>query len=169
MSTIVGAEHPPMTLYRALLLLGGEWTSSGVVRHLDPALILAEAWVPYRLQRCRDHLAVGRQAPAIAVVGFRLPARRVLYGVSDGLHRTVAHREAGLKVKARIGGYHRVEPAAHVLWKGFLWRREGQGLRQIDEAPDELRPTLLALGVEELPSPDRPPPEEESRAGFTAS
>ena len=94
MSTIVGAEHPPMTLYRALLLLGGEWTSSGVVRHLDPALILAEAWVPYRLQRCRDHLAVGRQAPAIAVVGFRLPARRVLYGVSDGLHRTVAHREA---------------------------------------------------------------------------
>lgn len=146
----VAEGRSPMLLYRALAMLGGEWTSSGVVRRLDPALVLAEAWASRRLARCREQLAAGLQAPPISVVGFRLGRRRVLYGVSDGMHRTVAHREAGLKVKARVAGYHLVEPARHVLWQDCLWRREGQGLRMLVDVPDELRPVLLELGVLEV-------------------
>lgn len=141
-------NHPPLLLSRALLLLADDWTTSDAVRWLDPKLILAESWKSHRLQRCCEQLAAGLQAPPIAVVGFRLGRRRVLYGVSDGMHRTVAHREAGRKVKARIGGYHLIEPARHALWKDHLWRREGQGLRMIVDAPDELHPILVALGVE---------------------
>lgn len=139
-----------MLLSRALMLLAGEWTSSGVVRQIDPNLVLAEAWRPDRLRRCRDRLAEGEQAPAIAVVGFRLGRRRVLYGVSDGMHRTVAHREAGRKIKAKIGGYYPVEPTRHALWRDHLWRREGSGLRMLgmEAVPDELRLVPLALGVE---------------------
>lgn len=129
------------------MLLADGWATSGAVRWLDPKLVLAESWAPYRLLRCREQLAAGLQAPPIAVVGFRLGRRQVFYGVSDGMHRTVAHREAGRKVKARIGGYHRVEPTPHALWQDHVWRREEQGLRMIGDAPDELHPVLLALGV----------------------
>ena len=139
-----------MLLSRALMLLAGEWTSSGVVRRIDPNLVLAEAWRPDRLRRCRDRLVAGEQAPAISVVGFRLSRRRVFYGVSDGMHRTVAHREAGRKVKAKIGGYYPVEPTRYALWRSHLWRREDGGLRMlgIDAVPEDLRLALLALGVE---------------------
>ena len=99
------------------MLLAGEWTNSGAVRQIDPNLVLTKAWRPDRLRRCRDRPAAGEQAPAISVVGFRLGPRRVLYGVSDGMHRTVAHREAGRKVKAKIGGYYFVEPTRHALWR----------------------------------------------------
>lgn len=81
-------------------------------------------------------------------MGFRLDRRQVFYGVSDGMHRTVTHREAGKKVKARIGGYYLVEPAQHTLWRDHVWRREAQGTRMVAEIPEELRPVLLALGVE---------------------
>ena len=140
---------PPLLLSCALTLLAGVWTSSGVVRRLDPNQVLAEAWRPDRLDRCRKHLAAGEQAPAIAVVGFRLHRRRVLYGVSDGMHRTVAHREAGRKVKAEIGGYYSVQPARYALHRDQLWHCEGDGLLMagLEAVPDDLRPVLLALGV----------------------
>jgi hypothetical protein len=142
-------DHSPLLLSRALMLLAGEWTSSGAVRWLDPSLILAEAWKPARLQRCREKLVAGKQAPPIAVVGFRLGRRQVLYSVSDGMHRTVAHREAGRKVKAAIGGYYLIEPERHALWKGHLWRWKDIDLQMIgtEELPGELHPILLALGV----------------------
>lgn len=140
---------PPLILSCALMLLAGAWTSSGVVRQLNPGQVLAEAWRPDRLDRCREHLAAGEQAPAIAVVGFRLRRRRVLYGVSDGMHRTVAHREAGRKVKARIGGYYLVQPARYALYQDHLWLCEGGRLfaAGLQAIPDDLRPVLLALGV----------------------
>jgi hypothetical protein len=143
-------DHPPLLLSRALMLLAGEWTSSGVVRQIDPNLVLAEAWRPDRLRRCRDRLAAGEQAPAISVVGFRLGRYRVLYGVSDGMHRTVAHRETGRKVKAKIGGYYPIEPTRHALWRNHLWRREDGGLRLLgmETVLEDLRLILLALGVE---------------------
>ena len=80
----------------------------------------------------------------------------MLYGVSDGMHRTIAHREAGQKVKAKISGYYRVEPEWHVLSQHHLWRREGEGLRMtgIGATPEELHPILLALGVEPRGLPD---------------
>jgi len=56
LSTMAGTAaacetRPLLLLVRALAMLGGEWTSSGVVRRLDPAMVLAEARAPYRLQR----------------------------------------------------------------------------------------------------------------------
>lgn len=131
------------------MLLAGEWTSSGAVCRLDPDLVLAEAWRPDRLRRCRERLAQGEQAPAIAVVGFRLDRRRVLYGVSDGMHRTIAHREAGRRITAKISGYCPVEPGRHVLDRDYLWCREAEELRMqgIGAIPEELRPVLLGLEV----------------------
>ena len=152
----LAARYPPMLLYQALLQLGGEWTSSGVTRRLDPFLILAEAWRPDRLRRCREHLAAGGKAPPISVVGFRLGRDSVIYGVSDGFHRTVAHREAGLAIKARIGGTYRLDPARYVTWKGTLWRREGDALRGGGEVPDEVAPILAALGVKPWHPPGHP-------------
>jgi hypothetical protein len=108
---------PPLLVSHALLLLADEWTDADITRRLDPARVLAEAWHAGRLARCRERLAAGEQAPAIAVVGFRI-GRLALYDVSDGLHRAVAHREAGRKVKARISGYHRIEPSRYVLAAG---------------------------------------------------
>lgn len=138
-----------MLVSQALLLLAGAWTEANIVRRLDPARILAEAWNADRLVRCRESLAAGEQAPAISVVGFRISRSEMLYDVSDGRHRTVAHREAGRKIKARISGYHRIEPSHHVLWRDRLWRQEGDGLRIIDiePVPEDLRRILLALGV----------------------
>lgn len=107
-------QSPPL-LSQALMLLADEWTSSGSIRRLDPAMVFAEAWAPYCLVRCREQLAAGEQAPPIAVVGFRLGRRLVLYGVSDGMHCTVAHREAGQRIKARIGGHYLVEPTGHAI------------------------------------------------------
>ena len=52
--------------------------------------------------------------------------------------------------KARIAGYHLIEPRRYVLWRDCLWRREEQGLRMIVDTPDELRPVLLQLGVQEI-------------------
>lgn len=143
-------DYPPRLLSQVLMLLAGEWTSSGAVCRLDPDLVLAEAWRPDRLRRCRERLAHGEQAPAIAVVGFRLNRRRVLYGVSDGMHRTIAHRETGRKVKAKISGYYPVEPGRHVLCRDHLWCREAAGLRMqgIGAVPEDLHPVLLAFGVE---------------------
>jgi hypothetical protein len=107
------ADHPPLLVSQALLLLAG-----------------------------------GEPAPAISVVGLRI-GRTMLYDVADGHHRTVAHREAGRKVKARISGYHRIEPAQFVLWRDRLWRQAGDGLHMvgIEPVPDDLRSVLLALGV----------------------
>lgn len=155
-ATFQPRDHPPLLLSQALMLLAGEWTNSGVVRRLNPALVLAEAWAPHWLTRCRERLAAGEQAPPINVIGFRLGPRLVLYGVSDGMHRTVAHHEAGKTIKARIGGYYPVKPERFVLWRDHLWRREDAGLRMegIGDLSEDLRPVLLALGVEPRGSPE---------------
>lgn len=143
--------YPPLLISQALLLLAGAWTEANIVCRIDPARILAEAWNADRLARCRERLAAGEQAPPISVVGFRIGRRAVLYDVSDGKHRTVAHREAGLKIKARINGYHEIEPPLYVLWRDRLWRQDGDGLRMtdIEPIPENLRRVLLALGVQD--------------------
>lgn len=132
-------------------MIAGAWTEARIVRRLDPARVLAEAWSAGRLARCRERLAAGEQAPAISVVGFRIGRSEVLHDVSDGRHRTVAHREAGRKIKARISGYHRIEPTHHGLWRDRLWRQEGDRLRMIaiEPVPEELRRILLALGIQD--------------------
>jgi len=51
-----------------------------------------------------------------------------LYGVIDGMHRTIAHREAGKRIKAKIEGYRSIEPQSYLLWRDRLWRvSDGSG------------------------------------------
>ena len=143
--------YPPLLVSRALLLLAGEWTDSNLVCRIDPARILAKAWHKGRLADCRERLAAGEQAPAISVVGFRIGRGAVLYDVSDGMHRTIAHREAGRKIKARISGYYRIEPSRYVLWRGHLWRQEKNRLYRADlePVPEKLWQILQVLGVQD--------------------
>jgi hypothetical protein len=134
------------------MLIKGEWTDADVVRRIDPRRVLAEAWNADRLARCRELLAAGEQAPAISVVGFRIGGRGLLYDASDGMHRTIAAREAGRTIRARISGYYAIVPAAHVLWRDHLWRRDGGRWRMADfePVPEDLQAILMALGVKAI-------------------
>jgi hypothetical protein len=106
---------------------------------------MAEAWNPMRLERARRQLADGKKAPAIRVIGFRL-GRAVLYAPEDGIHRTVAAREAGQEIKARIQGQYRVSPNAFLIAHGCLWRaNNGRGVDELRD--DRVRAALIALGV----------------------
>jgi hypothetical protein len=147
---------PPSLVSRALMLIKGDWTDADVVRRIDPALVLAEAWNQDRLVRCRERLAAGEEAPAISVVGFRISRRGALYGVSDGNYRTIAAREAGQKIRARISGTHSIIPAEHRLRRDHLWRREGGRWRMADfePVPEDLQAILMALGVKAI-GPDQ--------------
>lgn len=75
------------------------------------------------------------------------------------MRRTVAHRENGKKIEARIGRRHPVEPARHVLRRDHMWRRDGRGLRMVADVPDEPRP-IASRGEVREPRPDdaRPRP-----------
>jgi hypothetical protein len=141
------------------MLIKGEWTDADVVRRIDPRRVLAEAWNADRLARCRELLAAGEQAPAISVVGFRINRRGTLYDVSDGNHRTIAAREAGRTIRARISGYYAIVPAAHVLWRDHLWRRDGGRWRlaDLEPLPEDQRAILIALGVKTV-GPDTEEP-----------
>src|SRR5215472_17307635 len=85
----------------ALLSDGAPWEYCDTVRWLKPDRIIAEARAPQRLQRARKMLAGGMRLPTIIVTGYRL-GRRYWYIPSDGIHRTVAAREAGRRIRARI-------------------------------------------------------------------
>src|SRR5262245_52925558 len=90
--------HPADALSRALHLISHQWIDCNYVRWLDPNIVLAQSWNDYRLQRARNRLAAGEAAPPISVVGFRFGRSPELYEPSDGIHRTVAAREAGMKI-----------------------------------------------------------------------
>jgi hypothetical protein len=143
------AEHRHPVLSRALLLLAGDWRDTDRVCWVNSRRVLAEAWNPRRLAVARERLAAGPKAPAITVVGFHLPPRGTppIYDPSDGIHRTVAAREAGRRVKARITGYYVVDPQRHQIQESGLWRRAECGLVLIDDPTEEERAALAALGV----------------------
>ncbi len=145
--------YRPKVVERALTLLSSvdDWTTAKVTRWIDPAYVLAEPWSPPRLTDCRELLAAGDDAPAIDVVSYQLGKNAVLYGVTDGMHRTTAAREAGRQVRAKIEGYWRVEPARYVLWHKSLWKREADHLEQSPwhESKDVIA-VLIALGVPQV-------------------
>jgi hypothetical protein len=69
-------------------------------------------------------------------------------GGLPSIHRTVAAREAGRKVKARIKGYCRLMPSAFAVHDGWLWRRQADGrLRSVAAIDEAERKVLLVLGV----------------------
>jgi uncharacterized ParB-like nuclease family protein len=75
-----------------------------------------------RLTRARNMLANGDIAPPINVVGYRIGGGTAIYECDDGIHRTIAARDAGRKVKARIKGYYELQPQMVMLYRGYLWR-----------------------------------------------
>ena len=56
--------------------------------------VAAYAWNEGRLERCRRLLTEGERAPAVHLSRYWLHGL-AFYTVSDGMHRTVAAREAG--------------------------------------------------------------------------
>lgn len=120
--------------------------------------VAAYAWNEGRLERCRRLLAEGERAPAVHLSRYWLHGL-AFYTVSDGMHRTVAAREAGRqRIRARIGGeswckpeQHWLLPAAGSQWR--LWREVqpgGQVLSQVlSDIESELAAALLKVGVRE--------------------
>jgi hypothetical protein len=142
------SAHPHPALSRALLLTASDWRDAAYTTWVDARRVLAEAWNPSRLVRCRERLAAGEKAPAIRVVGFHLPDRAPpIFDPSDGIHRTVAARERGLRVKAKVTGFYQVKPHDFAICRGFLWRRTERGAQMIDETTVAERAALAALGV----------------------
>ena len=146
-------DHEDLSGILSLLHSANEWTPCTATTWLDPGKVLAKAWNPQRLERCRRRLAAGEAAPAVHVVGYRI-GRTVVYGVSDGMHRTTAAREAGRRIKARIGGHYLIRPERYLVTLGWLWRQSNDelGTRYGVTAVDETRVAQLTrLGVTATP------------------
>lgn len=87
MAEFMVGDASPHEIQNALLLLGEDWITLEQRRSLPVHALLAEAWRPDRLERCRALLAEGRKPPPIRVVGLKI-GRRTLYSISDGIGRS---------------------------------------------------------------------------------
>ena len=144
------AEHKHAVVSRALALIGKDWRDANFVRWVDPQRVLAEAWHAGRLAEATTRLAAGERAPAIRVVGYRYNSDWTIYEPSDGIHRTIAARNAGKHVKAKITGYYSIRPNQFVIRREDLWAlRAAHELEHVDEISEAERAALLALGVGE--------------------
>jgi len=118
--------------------------------------VMAWAWKPARLHRCAERLAAGERAPAVHLSRYWLHGE-AWYTVSDGHHRTIAARQAGLRrIRAKIGGESWCEPERCWLdtTSGRLWRAVQPGGQVLSLVMDgieaELAEALLAVGVNRL-------------------
>jgi hypothetical protein len=145
------AEHPPAAVSRALMLIAEGWHDANFVRWIDAQRILAEAWHKGRLADAKARLAAGERAPVISVVGFRWNSDWTIYEPSDGIHRTVAARDVGRRIKAKITGYYQIKPQLFIVWRKRLWRLPHNPDRPdfVGEPNDAERAALLALGVQQ--------------------
>jgi hypothetical protein len=148
----LATSYPPELVSVAVCNLStlDNWTDAGIIRWIDPWRILARPWNPYRLTRARTMLANGDVAPSIDVIGFRIGGEAAIYECDDGIHRTIAARDAGRKVKARIKGYYQLRPQAFMLYKEHLWRPHPSQPGcwcQVVAVSADMRPLLHALGV----------------------
>ena len=130
--------------------------SRGHTASIALSRVLAWAWAPGRLERCRERLAAGERAPAIEVSRYLLQGD-AYYTVSDGRHRATAAREAGhTRIRARIGSECRCEPGKCWLdtQSGSLWREQpGKGwltLVSVGTLSPEVQQALLSVGVRVL-------------------
>lgn len=112
---------------RALCLLceSHAWVRTDKTVPLPINRILAEAWKPIRLERCRELLREGKRPPPVNATGmrFKLGSRRVtLWSLSDGNHRTIAAKEAGeTHVQSKVAGHYAVDPSRCRIMDGKLW------------------------------------------------
>jgi hypothetical protein len=152
----LAASHPPELVWRIVCGLSttDDWIDAAITRWIDPRRILARPWNAGRLDRARRLLASGDVAPPIVVIGYRLGRAAAIYECDDGIHRTVAARDAGRRVKARIKGYYQLRPQTFVLYKEHLWRPHPSQpgcLCQVVAVSTDMRPLLHALGVNAWP------------------
>ncbi len=130
--------------------------SLGYVAAVAVDRVAAYAWHEGRLARCRQHLAAGEKAPPVHLSRYWLHGQ-AFYTVSDGMHRTVAAREAGRqRIRAKIGGECWCTPEQHWLSRstGRLWREVQPGGHRLTlvmcDIEPELADALLAVGVSDL-------------------
>lgn len=112
--------------------------------------VLAWAWNPGRLERCKHLLAEGEKAPPIHVGRYTVRTQ-TWYVVGDGRHRTVAAREAGrTRIAAVVGSEVTCQPERYRLDVAGqrLWLVQGQWLKLVaaDVTPDTMA-ALMFLGV----------------------
>ena len=118
--------------------------------------VVAWAWNEGRLERATRLLAAGEKAPPIRVSRYWLHGE-ALYSVADGMHRTIAARQAGRqRIRAVIGSEVQCHPERYLieLATGRMWRAPEPGDRWLkmvscDIAP-EVAAALVAVGVREL-------------------
>ena len=128
----------------------------GYTRAISVDRVVAWAWNEGRLARATRLLAAGEKAPPIHVSRYWL-CGEALYSVADGMHRTIAARQAGRqRIIARIGGEVQCHPERYMLERstGRLWREVPPDKRlitlvQSDIGP-ELAAALVAVGVREF-------------------
>lgn len=89
---------PPALLAGAIVAIADLDTGHTLdhVASVSVERVLAWAWAERRLEECAARLAAGERAPAIRVSRYWLHGL-ALYTVGDGMHRTVAARQAGRK------------------------------------------------------------------------
>jgi hypothetical protein len=158
------SDSDPLKVERCLLLISSDWQSGTrdnddgtiirTVRSVSVDSVLAQAWNPSRLERCRRLLQEGSKAPAISVVGLRLKRPNgkttTLYAVSDGMHRTTAAREAGRRtIRAVISGWYVCDPTRYLIWRDWLWdASDPQSYKSVTNDFDaDTAAELIALGV----------------------
>ena len=109
-----------------------EWNELNLEQEIPTDQVLAVAWSNWRLERCRQQLKEGTQAPPVDVSRFWV-GDRCWYILGDGNHRTVAAREVGnVTIEARVGGECRIDVAQFALKNDILWqRRQPRVLQQV--------------------------------------
>ena len=111
--------------------------------------VVAWAWNEGRLERATRLLAAGEKAPPIRVSRYWLHGE-ALYSVADGMHRTVAARQAGRqRIRAVIGGEVQCHPERYLLERSTrrLWREVTPDKRLITLVQWDIGPELAAVLV----------------------
>jgi len=128
----------------------------GHTRAISVDRVVAWAWNPGRLARAARLLAAGEKAPPIHVSRHWL-CGEALYTVADGMHRTMAARQAGRqRITAVIGGEVQCHPERYMLERstGRLWREVPPDKRLITLVQSDIGPevaaALVAVGVREF-------------------
>lgn len=117
--------------------------------------ILAEPWHQRRLADCREKLQQNKKPPLVQAFGYEL-ASRLWYILQDGIHRTVAAREARKRTIASIcRGYSKCSPEYFRLYRSVEadrwsllrieeWSQQGQ-VWITQTCQQNLQPEIAAL------------------------
>ena len=149
----------PAQVLAALLPALAELEDSSDLGHtaaISVDRVVAWAWNEGRLARATRLLAAGEKAPPIRVSRYWL-CGEALYAVADGMHRTVAARQAGRRrIRAVISSEIECHPERYLieLATGRMWRAAEPGERWIKLVSWDIEPevaaALVAVGVREL-------------------